>query len=296
MGVTLNNGVATITIRPELGAGLTGYDVLCSGEWLPIFRRVSDTTAHPFALSNILLAPFSGRVSGGGFTFDGTFYAIERNMPTEEYPIHGSAFSSAWMIAEHTADAIALTLRCDGPGPFRYDAHVIYRLEGLDLVMELTITNRASIRLPYGAGFHPWFVRDQQTYLTANATRVWLESDDHLPRSIELLSHHADMNFCTKRHLPSSWINNWFTGWDRKAQIDWPGRGVSVEVEASKDLCQYVVFSPSSEADFFCFEPVSHPVDAFNPPEGPEAHGMKILDPGAELRVQMVVRPRKSYC
>ena len=295
MVITLDNGQAKITVRPDLGAGLTRYDVLSGGKWLPIFRRVSDTVEHPFALSHILLAPFSGRVSGGGFTFDGVFHAVARNMPTEEYPIHGSGFSSPWTVVQQTSDIIALTLRSDGPGPFRYDAYVIYRLEGADLAMELTIANRASIRLPYGAGFHPWFVRDEQTYLTATATQVWLESDDHLPQSIGLVSHYPNMDFNMKRLLPSSWINNWFTGWDRRARIDWTKRRISLEIEASENLCHYVVFSPSSDADFFCFEPVSHPVDAFNLVGGPETHGMKILSPGAELLVQMSIRPRTLY-
>lgn len=282
--LSLSNATSRITIRPDLGAGLTSFDVLHGGRWTPVFRSVDPDTEHPFGLSNILLIPFSGRVSGGGFAFDGTFHPVERNMPTEKYPIHGSGFSAAWTVTERADEAVALTLEGKGPGPFRYDASMTYRLEGQSLVMELAATNRAGIALPYGMGFHPWFVRDRDTYLTARSDRVWLEEADHLPRSVGPVSDHPQLDFNARRKLPEAWVNNWFAGWDRSARIDWPDRGLSVLVEASENLGQYVLFSPSGDADFFCFEPVSHPVDAFNLPEGPIAHGMVRLEPGATMR------------
>lgn len=165
MAVTLETAQARITLRPDLGAGLTGFDIRRGGEWLPVFRRVDAATAHPFALSNIVLLPFSGRVSGGGFSFDGSFHALPRNMETERYPLHGNAFSLPWTTTDHSADRITLRLAAEGPGPFRYDAVLTFRLLGAGLEMAMTVTNRAAMRLPYGAGFHPWFVRDPDTTL-----------------------------------------------------------------------------------------------------------------------------------
>ena len=120
MAVTLETAQARITLRPDLGAGLTGFDIRRGGEWLPVFRQVDAATAHPFALSNIVLLPFSGRVSGGGFSFDGSFHALPRNMETERYPLHGNAFSLPWTTTDHSADRITLRLAAEGPGPFRY--------------------------------------------------------------------------------------------------------------------------------------------------------------------------------
>lgn len=289
--INLSNGSARITVRPDLGAGLSCYDVFAGNAWQPIFRTADPATRHPFHLSNILLIPFSGRVSGGGFMFDGTFHPIERNMESEKYPIHGNGFSSAWIVDEQADNHITLSLLAEGPGPFRYDALMTYRLDGMALIMELTITNRASIRLPFGAGFHPWFVRDRETFLTASAEGVWLEQADHLPEMFDAVSNHADMDFNTRYRLPERWINNWFTGWNGKAQIDWPARGIAAEIEAGEGLNQYVVFSPSAEADFVCFEPVSHPVDAFNLPGGAQAHGMIVLEPSDILTVSNATRP-----
>ena len=288
MAVSLSNGRARIVVRPDLGAGLTAFEVMQGEDWQPIFRTVDPRTAHPFALSSILLVPFSGRVSGGGFSFDGDFHALSRNMDTEAYPLHGSGFSSPWRVVAEGAESINLALSADGPGPFRFDAAVTYRLVDTGLVMALDITNRAAIRLPYGAGFHPWFVRDADTTLVAPAGNVWLERADHLPKARETVVVHPDMDFSRPRRLPARWINNWFDGWNRKARIAWPGRGLAADIEASEALNRYVVFSPA-DADFVCFEPVTHPVDAFNLPGEPQDHGLKVLEPGESLTVSMCV-------
>ena len=44
-----------------------------------------------------------------------------------------------------------------------------------------------------------------------------------------------------------------------------------------------ILYSPSDKADFFCFEPVTHPVDGHNLPGGPEANGLTILAPRETL-------------
>ncbi len=287
--ITLANDVARFEIRPDLGAGLTAFDVLHDGAWTPVLRRVDPATDHPFALSNILLVPFSGRVSGGGFSFDGTFHPLARNMETEKYPIHGSGFSAPWRIEAQAKDGMTLSLSATGPGPFRYDAAMTYQLEGKALVMKLRVSSRAAMRLPYGAGFHPWFVRDADTRLTATASDVWLEQPDHLPAGREPVASHPDMDFNAPRPLPARWINNWFDGWNGHARIDWPRRGLAATVEASRNMDRYVVFSPAATAYFFCFEPVTHPVDAFNLPGGPERHGLVVLEPGQSLDVSMMI-------
>ncbi len=289
--VELENGFARIGVRPDLGAGLTCYDIFRDGEFVPVLRRVDPQTAHPFSLSNIVLVPFSGRVSRGGFTFGNSFHAIEPNMPGQKHPVHGSGFSSAWAVTRQSSVDISLALSGVGPGPFVYNAVLNYQLDGRSLIMTMNVTNRASVTLPYGSGFHPWFVRDDATYLTAPAKAVWLEDEDHLPAGSVPVGDRPDMDFTQSRRLPDQWINNCFSGWTGHGQIDWPKRRVSAAVWASAEISHYVVFSPSADADFFCFEPVNHSVDAFNLPGGPQAHGMKLLPPGASSSVSMVIAP-----
>jgi aldose 1-epimerase len=128
----------------------------------------------------------------------------------------------------------------------------------------------------------------------ASAEGVWLEQADHLPETFDPVSKHIALDFNVRRRLPDQWVNNWFSGWNRTARIDWPERGLAVQVDASEDLNHYVVFSPSPTAGFFCFEPVSHPVDAFHLPGGPQAHGMKVLDPSGSLAIATQFSPERK--
>jgi aldose 1-epimerase len=53
------------------------------------------------------------------------------------------------------------------------------------------------------------------------------------------------------------------------------------------------LYSPGAKAGFFCFEPVIHPVDAHNLPEGPKANGLTILANGETLSILLAFSPRK---
>ena len=61
------------------------------------------------------------------------------------------------------------------------------------------------------------------------------------------------------------------------AAVEWPTRHLSLTIAATTDY--YVLYTPPGE-DFFCFEPVDHPINAVNLPGGADAHGMTVLAPG----------------
>jgi aldose 1-epimerase len=139
--------------------------------------------------------------------------------------------------------------------------------------MRLSVTNMGLKALPFGLGFHPWFVRTSKTLLQAKAERVVLENSVHLPAGELPIEARWDWNFEAPRLLPGAWINIAFLGWDGHATITWPERRLCLEISADPPLSTYIVYSPSSDADHFCFEPVMHPVDAHNLPGGPQANG-----------------------
>lgn len=77
--------------------------------------------------------------------------------------------------------------------------------------------------------------------------------------------------------LPRSWVNNAFDGWDRRARIIWPKDRITISLTASRALDVFILYSSSQDADFFCFEPVSHSVDAHH------GEGLTPLEHGAML-------------
>jgi aldose 1-epimerase len=102
-----------------------------------------------------------------------------------------------------------------------------------------------------------------------------------------------DWNFSTHRGLPRRWINNDFSPWDGHAEIIWSDRGLRLSIEAEGPVSAYILYSPASDADIFCFEPVTHLVDAHNRAGGPETNGLAILGHQDDLAIACRFSPSR---
>ncbi len=285
--LTLRDAAAVVEVLPALGGGLARYDLLADGGAKPLLRRAPAAPADPFALACNPLVPWSNRISGGGFHGPAGFHALAPNVPGEPCPLHGNGFQLPWQVTGHAPDRAALRLASAGPGPFRYTARLRYRLARGCLHMHLSVRHEGEQPLPYGLGFHPWLPRDPDTTFQAPAEGVWLEDAHHLPQRHVPVGQRPDWDFTRPRPLPEGWVNNGFTGWTGTARIAWPGRRLALGITAEA-LSVYLLFSPGQAADFFCFEPVSHPVDAHNLPGRP---GLLLLAPGGSASVRLALTP-----
>ncbi|MHA1553734.1 MAG: aldose 1-epimerase [Alphaproteobacteria bacterium] len=283
--INLEDERSRIRVAPELGGGVAAMEALRNDAPVPVMRPW-DGSDSPFALGCNVLAPFSNRIAGGGFTHDGVFHEIAPNLDGEPYPIHGDGFQRAWDVVEASPRAVHLVLRDGAIGPFRYRADLTYRLDAGRLSAGLTLANTGERRLPFGGGFHPWFPRRIDTRLQFHATGLWLEDARHLPTEHVGLGSRPDWDFATARRLPREWINNAFTGWPGRAVIRQPETGLVVEITGSDKLSVAIVFSPDERADFFCFEPVSHAVDAHNQPQ---LSGLTELETGETMAFSMSI-------
>ena len=275
--IPLDDGHARLTVAAEGGAILR-YDALPAGRApLPLMKPAEGGQAFGCQV----LVPFSNRISGGGFTFDGRFHAIDPNVPGEAFPIHGDGFQKPWRVVSSSPTVAELALDHGSIGPYRYAARLRYALDEGALLATIEAENRAAIRLPYGLGFHPWFPRHPGTTLHAKSARVWLEDERHLPTGVVPVASRPQWDFLRPSLLPRAWVNNGFDGWNRRAEIAQPGDGVALSIEASPELGVYILYSPFPDAGFFCFEPVSHVVDAHH------GEGLTVLEPGATMRAGM---------
>lgn len=198
--------------------------------------------------------------------------------------IHGDAFQRQRQVtAQHEASVI-LTLENGDFARFGCGAQVTYQLTPAALRVHLDLTSRAPVTLPFGLGFHPWFPRNSHTKLHFQATGHWPEDSRHLPSTTAPVARPARLNVAKLAALPVEWINAGFAQWAGFARI---ARGpVSVSVTVKADLSTAILFFPSSAAGFFCFEPVSHPVDAHNLPGMP---GLTLLASGETLTAEMTL-------
>ena len=284
--IALEDARSRVMIAPATGAALAGFEARTKAGTVPVLRGWDGVTDAPFAQACNILVPFSNRIHGGGFRHDGVFHPVAPNHPGAPVPIHGDAFQRAWGVTSHGPTDITLTLPEGAIGPWRYRAEATYTLEDGALRSEVTITNTGPA-LPFGGGFHPWFPRRPDTRLGFHAESVRAEAASDPQGDPQPLSALPDRDFRTARPLPDDLIDHGFDGWRGTARIDQPGLGIAVTV--ASDMGCAIVFSPGVHADFFCFEPVMHGVDAINAPGHP---GMTVLETGESLDFRMTITGR----
>ena len=250
----------------------------------PVLRPWNGETDNPFSLASNVLVPFSNRISGGGITWNDEHYPMDSNLSGEPYPIHGDGFQRPWAIEETSAISARLVLNDGHIGPFQYLAEQVFRLTQTGLRVTLTLSNTGALALPFGCGFHPWFPRSSATKLSFTARAVWMADANHLPTEHLALDDAPDWRFRPARHLPEGLLNNGYTDWQGAALITQGAEHVPVCITASENLSTAIVRSTNAKADFFCFEPVSHPVDAFNLSGHP---GLTSLAPSQSMQAWM---------
>lgn len=291
--LSLESAEALVEIVPQLGGGLAAFDAKVGAEPLPVMRRWDGVSENPRNLASSPMVPWFNRISGGGFSFGGTFYPIAPNDPLEPVPLHGDGWHTPWAVSSRSEAAVTLSLRSRAIPPFDYEATQTIALSGPALDITLSVRHLGPEPIPYGVGQHPWFVRTPATRLRARASGVWLVQPPGFPESPTPDSIPEGWDFERPHPLPDEFFDNGYAGWNGRARIDWPDRGLAVEIEADSGTQFFHVYSLDAECPFLCFEPVTHPNNAFGKPGTPEENGLRVLRPGetTSQRVRFTVKP-----
>lgn len=256
------------------------------GAELPLFRPPPPGAARTALRAGCFpLVPFGNRVRDNRFEVDGTSYALSPNTPWDPHYLHGDGWTSDWSVAAHDPASLRLSLRHRAGGtPYTYDADQDFALDGVTLTVRLAVTNRGHAALPFGLGWHPYFPLTRRTTLTASSRSYWDEDERWLP-TVEHATA-GDLDFRAGAPLPRRWVNTAFEGWDGRATIRWPEHDAAITIEADPLYGRSLVFvsdpafDPGYSYDFFCFEPMSHSVDAHHAADGA---GLRRLAPGERL-------------
>ncbi|MDE1151619.1 MAG: aldose 1-epimerase [Micavibrio sp.] len=227
----------------------------------------------PLNTASFPLTPYSNRIINGKLAFNGETYTVGPVHVAEGHQLHGDGWLRPWQVTAHSTRHVALLLPevKAADSPYIYEAEQIYSLADNRLTIEMSITNRSGFALPFGLGHHPYFVRDDDTVLTANLPQVWhsknivptvlADSPWNFAQGLAL----ADKNFqpAAQGVTGSDLVDNCFQGWDRRAEIRWPRHGRKLVMGADAIFRNFVLYLPE-EKPFFCAEAVTNINDGFN--------------------------------
>jgi len=216
------------------------------------------------------MIPWANRLDGGRLGA----HRLPINRAAEGTAIHGLSRDRAWAVAEAAPDRVLLTQAVEA-GPYRYTARLLTTATAEGFALDLSVTNNGEAALPFGAGWHPWFVRPPGTRLSFRATTRFTHDDRCLPVAA------APCTGLDGGEGAFLGLDTHFAGWDGVARIDWPG--LALGITATGALASNLqVYAPPDKA-VLCVEPSSHLPDAPNRPDLALHGPMRVIEPGENL-------------
>ncbi|MET0745425.1 MAG: aldose 1-epimerase [Microvirga sp.] len=282
--VTLAHGPLRLELAPAIGGAIAGF----RRDGVAILREApAQAVAEGLVrqMASYPLIPYSNRIAGGRFTFEGEAYRLAPNFGDHPHSVHGNAWQRRWSVAALEPARCRLVLDHrpvggDAEGwPFAYRAEQAFVLDDDGLAITLTLTNEDGRPMPAGLGLHPFFPKRPGTSLRFQAEAVLRNGPDSLPASREPVP--PEWDYGALRPLGEPGLDNCFAGFDGSAEIRYSNENIAVRIEADAVFGHLVVYVPSAR-DYFAVEPVSHMNDAIHHPEVP-GNGLVVLNPGETL-------------
>jgi aldose 1-epimerase len=266
----LKNSRLHLAIEPAAGASISTFALRHEEKWIPVLRPTPPeaiAAGNSSAMSSFLLAPFSNRITGAQFSFEGQTYQLQANAEGG-YAIHGCVRKRPWNVEHQTSEKLELSFQStdfsDLNFPFPFRAKVTYGLSADTLTAQLSLTNTGDRPMPAGLGFHPYFQRTlfdatEKVELAFAASAAYTELSPDGPAQ----TLRPEQQFHQARTLPTQGFDTCFAGWDHHAKIYWPGSDVTAELRSDPALGHIILYTPPEES-FFALEPVSHANNGFN--------------------------------
>ncbi|WP_340025629.1 aldose 1-epimerase [Paenibacillus sp. FSL K6-1096] len=283
-----------VTLLPRLGNNVISlWDNIKERQ---ILRQPdeSDLDAYlqkPYHFGIPLLVP-PGRIRGGQFEFRGTSYRFDRN--AGDHHIHGLHRTQSWCVSdiEEDEDGCAVTtefITSDDPGwirqfPQPLKLEMTFRLQDARLRQTLKVTHLGSAPVPFGAGYHTWFMLDG----TPGRWNVTLPAESVCELNEELLS--------SGRLLPLGELGSLHSGLNLQGKnldtvlhlaeqqpaeaVLMRDDGYGLRYSADRNLFGHWILYTKGEADqFLCIEPLTWLPDAPNLPQDASLTGLITLEP-----------------
>lgn len=288
--ITAGDQQATIV---EVGAGLRRYaaggvDVTCT---------YPDGVLPP-KCCGVTLVPWPNRIRGGRYTFDGTAQQLALTEPATGNAIHGLGRWARWVKVRQESDTV--TLRLDivptSGYPFEMRTEVTYALHaGQGLTVTISARNDSPVRVPFGAGAHPYLstrghALDDVT-LRLPAREHLVVDDQQVPVGVRSVAK-SPHDLRRGRRLRHQRFDTGFTGLataDGRGWAELRTRSGGAQLwfeETFKFLQVFTVDALTPGQPGVAIEPMTCAPDAFN-----TGAGLIVLEPGGSWRGSWGVVP-----
>jgi galactose mutarotase-like enzyme len=203
---------------------------------------------------------------------------------------HGFARVLPWVVERRsTEDAASVTLRLSSSNdtlaafPWPFEAHLTYRLVGDVLRIEqrvLALDGGAHGAMPFGFGFHPYFLVPDALKASASFVTKATRAFDNVTKShidvgvIDFAGHEVDLHLLD--HGSSS------------GSLTWDNGRAGIQVRAHSDYSHWVLWTLPGR-DFVCVEPWTCPGDALN-----SGDRLLWLEPGEARELWVEISPTRS--
>jgi len=261
------------------------------------------------------MAPFSNRINGDHYYFQGKKYLLNDSLgnilrvPPKNFPLHGLiVFDSRWEVVKSgaaDAEGAFITSRLEfykypdlmAQFPFAHTYEVTYRLKGGKLECMTKVENVGGSPMPVHFGYHPYFRPDgprEQWTIGIGAEKHWRVDEALIPSGETELTETFLTGVTKSFTLGKQFVDDGFSGLKRDSEgyghIWVKGKSQKIEVVYGREFDFAIVYAPVGNT-LICIEPQTGPTNAFNLVHEGKFKGLIVLDPGKSFSATYWIVP-----
>jgi len=273
--LTVTDGPIQVGLLPELGGRLHrlrafGHDMLRTPERLETHRD------DPYFWGAYAMAPWSNRLSTEPTPVGGRVVRLPATFP-DGTAIHGQVATVPWTVRDDGSFSVR---GGGGAWPWAYEVEQRVAVADARVRIDLALTNLADGPMPAGLGLHPWFRRPLEVRLAGS--RV-VRSNTDPAATLEGVS--GDLDLRQLRPVPDDLDATWTDLEEPALELRWPELGLTAEVRIHADAGPCVALASPADLDAVAIEPQTHLPDGLGRHVRGEPGGLRLLAPGATLRL-----------
>ncbi|MBT8276726.1 MAG: aldose 1-epimerase [Bacteroidia bacterium] len=222
--------------------------------------------------NSAILFPFPNRVAQGSYTFGDKHFHLDRNDSKYGNAIHGFAFTQCPEVISQSDTSLVLRFtHTESPGyTFPYILELEYSISPNGLKLQFKVSNTGKDLMPFGLGWHPYFVTDDQEKFSLH-----FEADKKYLTNANMIPDHSNPVNDSKFNPSNMEVDNAYRLTNSQILLRSHDRELKLIVPEQSYLQLYNPIDKRS----FAVEPMSCVPDAFN-----NKIGLKTLSPGSVFK------------